>query len=76
MLGDVDFGTSFAWGFAWGGFAWVCSEGARFDGISWKYFGISWAFYGIFLDFLGIFFLEKCTGFFKRHIPLDRMNLF
>ena len=22
LLGDVDFGTSFAWGFAWGGFAW------------------------------------------------------
>ena len=27
LLGDVDFGTSFAWGFAWGGFAWVCETG-------------------------------------------------
>ena len=26
LLGDVDFGTSFAWGFAWGGFAWVCGD--------------------------------------------------
>ena len=24
LLGDVDFGTSFAWGFPWGEFAWVC----------------------------------------------------
>ena len=23
----VDFGTYFAWGFAWGGFAWVCETG-------------------------------------------------
>ena len=27
LLGDVDFGTSFACGFAWGGFAWVCETG-------------------------------------------------
>ena len=27
LPGDVDFCTSFAWGFAWGGFAWVCETG-------------------------------------------------
>ena len=27
LLGDVDSGTSFVWGFAWGGFAWVCETG-------------------------------------------------
>ena len=30
LLGDIDFGTSFAWGFAWGGFAWVCETGCNF----------------------------------------------
>ena len=27
VLGDVDFGTNFDWGFAWGGFAWVSETG-------------------------------------------------
>ena len=27
LIGDVDFGTSFAWGFPWGGFSWVCETG-------------------------------------------------
>ena len=27
LLGDVDIGTSFAWGFAWDGFTWDCEAG-------------------------------------------------
>ena len=33
MLGDVDFGTSFAWGLARGGFAWGCEAGDPLDNL-------------------------------------------
>ena len=41
LLGDVDFGTSFSWGFAWCGFAWVCETGVLLGSDETKVFSFS-----------------------------------
>ena len=56
LLGDVDFGTSFALGFSWDGFAWVCETGVYMVGYYWRVvLGVS--------PGIKIYYTRYCKGF-------------